>query len=319
MSGKKKYTREFLISELERFEMENGRQPKQKDMKISAGYPQWRVFVNMFGSWDNCLKECGFKSKKYNKEVLLADLHRFVDEFGRIPTCDDMNNTPGYASASAYRTYFKTWNLALSEANLEINIAHEYTYDELKSDIDRFVKENDKVPTQNEMTRKNGYISQGPYVHMFGTFNKALEEFGYKPNRILHEYDGTETCSVCGRNWTRVRWNYDDDDNRQCDRCSSRIRFKNNPDKVKLYKHTHESKRRGYGSVPLNNVSAGLDGHHTWIESSDFVVFYPCFLHQLHSHNHNKQETMITPNALAFDYWIQEDSLYKNLYLEGEP
>ena len=43
----------------------------------------------------------------------------------------------------------------------------------------------------------------------------------------------------------------------------------------------------------------------------------PCFLHQLHSHNHNKEETMTTPNALAFDYWVNEE-LYQSLYLTGE-
>ena len=53
------YTKGFLISELQRFELENGRSPRQIDMQGKFGYPAAGNYQNYFGSWNNALLEAG--------------------------------------------------------------------------------------------------------------------------------------------------------------------------------------------------------------------------------------------------------------------
>lgn len=55
-------TREFLISEIQRFYKLNGRVPKRRDMVVGDGYPCIADFINEFGSWNNAVKESGFKT-----------------------------------------------------------------------------------------------------------------------------------------------------------------------------------------------------------------------------------------------------------------
>jgi hypothetical protein len=67
-----------------------------------------------------------------------------------------------------------------------------------------------------------------------------------------------------------------------------------------------------YGWFPLNDSFLGCNGHHIWLENrSDFIINIPEFLHRLHGHNHEKPLTMISPNAIALDFWINEDMYYE--------
>lgn len=85
-----------------------------------------------------------------------------------------------------------------------------------------------------------------------------------------------------------------------------------NPEKL----HAASAKRRAFGFDPVNVAADGFHAHHLWLnDNKDLVIYLPIFLHYLHSHDHNKPETMITPNALALDYWIHEE-LYSILYYE---
>jgi hypothetical protein len=85
---------------------------------------------------------------------------------------------------------------------------------------------------------------------------------------------------------------------------------KNNPDKVLKTFYN----RIGYGYKPINKKFESSHAHHLHIEDrSDFVIFIPNFLHQLHSHRSKNPESMITPNALALDFWINE-KMYYDLY-----
>jgi len=318
----KKYTEEFLLSELRRFYEENGRSPTQKDLqKNDIEYPRAHIYYKRFKGLNNALQLAELPINlvhQYDRNFLISEIYRFIEENDRVPMYDDMDVTPGYPSATAYRREFGTWNNTLIAAGLDINLVHQYDRNFLISEIYRFVEENGKVPTQEDMCNKNGYPSYMVFIREFGSFNNSLIYCGFKPNRILHTYNGTETCTICGKyNRSSTKWNYDDNGNRICDRCDTSIWRKKNPDKIKKYKHTCESKRRGYGSVTLNDTFECSEGHHLWLENrSDFSIFIPTFLHQLYSHDHNKPETMITPNAIALDYLINEE-YYIDLYLTG--
>lgn len=58
-----KLTKEFLISDLQRFYEENGHIPTAKEINKANGYFTERCYSNHFGTWNNALKETGFKIK----------------------------------------------------------------------------------------------------------------------------------------------------------------------------------------------------------------------------------------------------------------
>lgn len=315
------HSKEFLISELNRFVTNNNRLPVRDDLKLVNGYPNYTIYIYTFGSWANTIKIAGFED--YNnqiiKQFLINELHRFVKEHNRNPTSKDINRkNSGYPSTSGYRTQFGSFNNGLIAAGLNVNTHTNCDSGYLLDEIKRFVKENGRPPGYREFAPTNGYPTACLYKKTFGSFANALFECRLIPNIRKHTYNGTECCSHCGSTKTYSGWLYDENDNIMCRRCSTNIWFANNPEKFKQYKHIQDSKRRGYSATLLNDYFIGAHGHHVWEEESDFVIFIPNFIHALHWHNHNKPETMVTPNALAFDYFINED-LYKQLYLEGEP
>ena len=65
----RKYTREFLILELQRFHKENGRVPTAHDMTNKNGYPSHRTYRNYFGSWNNALETAGFELNRIGKQT----------------------------------------------------------------------------------------------------------------------------------------------------------------------------------------------------------------------------------------------------------
>ncbi|MFW6173754.1 MAG: homing endonuclease associated repeat-containing protein [Elusimicrobiota bacterium] len=59
-----KYTKEFLISELNRFVKNTNRLPTRRDMCNSNGYPSFDSYKRHFGSWNNALKIIGITRPK---------------------------------------------------------------------------------------------------------------------------------------------------------------------------------------------------------------------------------------------------------------
>lgn len=59
----KRYTDEFLISELQRFFKVNDKVPFQHDMTNANGYPSYLTYVNKFGSWGKSLQLAGLPLK----------------------------------------------------------------------------------------------------------------------------------------------------------------------------------------------------------------------------------------------------------------
>ena len=59
------YTKEFLISELQRFKKENRRNPKAINMQIKFGYPSYVTYQKRFGSWNSALLAAGLEVNQY--------------------------------------------------------------------------------------------------------------------------------------------------------------------------------------------------------------------------------------------------------------
>lgn len=61
----KKYTKEFLISELQRFVSENGKNPRFSNMQSKFGYPSNNSYARQFGTWNNALIAAGLEINQY--------------------------------------------------------------------------------------------------------------------------------------------------------------------------------------------------------------------------------------------------------------
>lgn len=315
------YTNDQLIYILQKFYNDTGKSPTREDINNLENCPSYRVFVDRFGSFNDALSTAGLQlnqRRNVNKEYLISELHRFVSLYNRSPTIDDFRYNTDFPSDSTYQRHFGSWNNGLVAAKLDLNFGNKYTKEFLLNELSRFTLENNRVPEYRDLLPTCGYPTARTYADNFGSFNTALIEIGLTPNRIIHEYDGTETCYICHSNTTYKKWNYDKYDNRICDKCNTKIWFANNLEKLKLYKYMQDTKHRGYGVNNLNIPFAGSAGHHLWLhDDKTLVIHLPEFLHQLHWHSHHKLETMNTPNALALDYWINEEQ-YKELYLTGD-
>ena len=74
-----------------------------------------------------------------------------------------------------------------------------------------------------------------------------------------------------------------------------------------------KSKSRGLGFNPLNSYFKGATHHHLHLEgNNEFVIFIPTWLHRMYNHNVSTWNGMDTINAIALDYFINEE-LYNKL------
>lgn len=54
--------------------------------------------------------------------------------------------------------------------------------EELREEIDRLVEELGRIPTQIDVHEHCTY-SKAPFIRVFGSWNEAVKEAGYEPNR----------------------------------------------------------------------------------------------------------------------------------------
>ena len=181
-----RYDKKFLISELHRFVEENNRVPYASDMRYYNGYPSRNVYINTFGSWNSALEIAKLKVNVisgYTKEFLISELHRFVDESNRVPFSHDMYSSNGYPSLSTFINIFGSWNKALKDAELQVNIHHDKDPEFLINELYRYIDEFGRIPYRSDMIISNGYPSGGLYESVFGSWNNALKEANLNLNR----------------------------------------------------------------------------------------------------------------------------------------
>lgn len=76
----------------------------------------------------------------------------------------------------------------------------------------------------------------------------------------------------------------------------------------------YQAKRRNFGYKSINKTFNWSESHHLHLEENhDFVINIPTWLHKLYSHSSVTWRNMNSINALALDFWINEE-LYKDLY-----
>lgn len=149
--------------------------------------------------------------------------------------------------------------------------------------------------------------------------NCASVLYGHKIpyNNIKHDINDTKQCSGCKEikniNEFYVNTYHKDGLCSRCKQCSD-IRTKKYRQNNPAIDRKHQAKRKNFGYKSINKTFNWCDSHHLHLENShDFVINIPCWLHRLYRHNSFTWKEMDTINAIALDYWVNEE-FYKELY-----
>jgi len=177
----REYSKEELIKITKDYSIFLGRTPKIKEVTYNKELPPINQFLKKFGTWNNLLKECNLKISSvgsYSKEELLGILKELKKRNKRSPKIDDLKNNLNLPAPSTYFNKFGSWNNALKEANLKINVRKDYTKEELLDLLRKKAKELGRSPKGKEINQDKNYPDISIYSEHFGTFNNALKEAG---------------------------------------------------------------------------------------------------------------------------------------------
>lgn len=137
---KVKYSDDDLIYYLISLSKELNRVPSASDMRSNKNYPDVSIIQDRFGSWNNALLAAGMEVNKkvYSKEELIDILIQLKDKLGRTPSVHDFQATPNLPCYPLFRLKFGSFNNALRDSGLKVNVRDTYTDDELITLIRNF-------------------------------------------------------------------------------------------------------------------------------------------------------------------------------------
>ena len=200
-----RYSHRQLIGKLKCFSKKLGRTPKVSDLMKEKKFPSYISFYSKFGSWNNALKAAklnlNFEYNYHSKEELLKLLIEFKNKYGHVPKIEDFRNNPKLPSATSYFNKFGSWNKALEKASLEINVKKNYTKDELINSLKDLSKRLGRVPTSNELGKKNNMPDRSVFEDRFGSWNNALIQSGLKINKTYRKWTKQEII-----NWLKYKY-----------------------------------------------------------------------------------------------------------------
>jgi hypothetical protein len=179
---KKDVPEEKLIEELIRLADELGKTPTAGEM-LREGPRSPNTYSRRFGSWNNALEKAGFdlhNRSNIPQNELLDELTRLRNVLGRTPTAVDMESKGRFGHAT-YENAFGSWNNAIREANLAVNVRSDIPKSELLDELKSLRDELGRAPERREMDQQ-GQFDSSTYSHRFGTWNSALRAANIEPS-----------------------------------------------------------------------------------------------------------------------------------------
>ncbi len=179
-------SKEKLTEELTRLRDELGRPPKAQEMSRRGAY-SIGTFERRFGSWNTALERAGFdlhNRANIPRDELLDELTRLSDALDRTPTSMDMESSGRFGHAT-YSSTFGSWNEAIREANLSVNVRSDIPETELLDELKSLRDELGRAPEMREMDRQ-GQFDSSTYSHRFGTWNDALRAADIVPSTRIN-------------------------------------------------------------------------------------------------------------------------------------
>lgn len=172
-----------LTGEIRRLDEEYGRPPTAKDMERDGAYSVG-TFTRAFESWNGALSAAGFDPHNRTNipnEELLAELKRLSDGLNRTPRAVDME-AKGKFSYKIYQQKFGSWNAAIREVHLEVNVRSDIPKSELIQEIHSLRSQLERTPERREMDQY-GRFDSTTYMAEFGGWNEALKQADLEPIR----------------------------------------------------------------------------------------------------------------------------------------
>ena len=169
------------------------------------------TITRLWGSMNEMKKELGLEivqesmvEKHKSKEEMLEDMQRLIDELGRIPSADDIDNCSYTNNTTAYYRYFKGINNALILLGYKPNkkcIASKMNDDEIKEVYKDFIIESGYVPSYNLCKSIYELPSPITVTRRFNcTWNDFIKNLGFEPNNCVYNpmfaKDGTRCNST---------------------------------------------------------------------------------------------------------------------------
>ena len=179
-------SKEKLTEELTRLRDKLGRPPKAQEMSRRGAY-SIGTFERRFGSWNTALERAGFdlhNRANIPRDELLDELTRLSDTLDRTPTSMDMESS-GRFGHTTYSSTFGSWNEAIREANLSVNVRSDIPEPELLDELKSLRDELGKAPERREMDQQ-GQFDSSTYSHRFGTWNDALRAADIVPSTRIN-------------------------------------------------------------------------------------------------------------------------------------
>jgi hypothetical protein len=118
--------------------------------------------------------------KRYTREQLVFYLKKLSGELKRTPKITDMNKNKKYPSSATYFSRFSSWNNALKEAGLKLNVRNTYEKKELTDSLKLLAKELARPPKPKDLKGKDWAASYTTYRKHFGSWKEALRQAGIK-------------------------------------------------------------------------------------------------------------------------------------------
>jgi len=115
------------------------------------------------------------------EQAMLKDLQRLAEKLGRTPKANEMADVGRFGSAT-YRSHFDSWNQALTEAGLDLNREQDISQQALLEELERVADKLGRPPKYSDMPEHSRY-GGAVYSKKFGSWNEALVEAGFEPNR----------------------------------------------------------------------------------------------------------------------------------------
>lgn len=190
-----KYTKSGIIESYQHLHNQLKRIPTVDDIREFGDGITVYAINRHFGSINSLRIACGLYSDhvqgKYKKKFLLDEIHRFYQEFDRIPLASDFECLEGYPSRRTFSNHFGSFDDAILQAGF-IPTRHKIlkynNTDFLIGEIYRYIKEYGVIPTGDDMDANEDYPSRHYFRKMFGNWNNALRAADL-PVRHVHQYE----------------------------------------------------------------------------------------------------------------------------------
>lgn len=141
----------------------------------------------------------------YDKDFLISEIQRYFSENGKTPVCSDFDKKgSGYPSRKTFEKHFGSFGNALVEAGFEYRGIEnfqrkkslpkgiiKFTKEQIKECVDEYINMFGEIPSLKEIIKIPNYPDRADFRRLFGGFNNALIEFGYKPKHT-HYYSDEE-------------------------------------------------------------------------------------------------------------------------------